>query len=267
MALSRRLSKKSRIRDKKLDGWLDRKISEKRIPGSRKKELTHTYNRARRLLPQMIDFVETIFKKRAGGELHEQIVFLGRGARPFYRIAFRLAEHRGIDRSNIRVIEAGRRFTGKIYGQPDKRREILDYLRSSGVDISKPITFIDTGVIGTVPNDLIQTFKLEGLETQVNGFMFYGRDISHEKVSSYSPSESVKWKLPEFSPRETRSLIEELPKPVTTVKELSQKENRTKAKHVKSSKSEWLGSRLVRKAILDGLTEYIKKHPTKPKPK
>ena len=251
----------SKIHDKKLERWLEKKIEEKKISGGKQRirEYAHMYNRARQLLPQMIDFVETIFAKRARGELNEQLVFLGRGARPFYRIAFRLARLRGVNQGSVKIIEAGRRLTGQIYSQPEKRKELLQYLKSAGIDISRPITFIDTGVIGTVPNDLIQLFKLEGLNTPVNGFMFYGRDVPHQAVKSYAPSDAVSWKLRGFSEREARSLIEELPKPVNTVKGLVRRGEHVKANYVKASEGERIGALLVRKAITDGVAEYIKK--------
>ncbi len=241
--------------------WLIVRLRRKKIPLEKRRiqEYNHVYNRVRQVMPQMIDFVETIFKRRKTSKLNRQLVFIGRGARPFYRIAYRLAPLNGVNRDLVRLVEVGRRLTGKIYDRPRIRKQLLRYLQSRGVDIKKPITFIDTGVIGTVPNDLIQLFKLEGLKTKVNGYMFYGRNIRFEGIGQYSPSRFIKWKLPQLSERETRAIIEELPKSTITIRELVSSRKTVRPKYVRDEIEERVGSDVVRKAIMDAMAELPKK--------
>ena len=240
--------------------WLTAGMERRGIPLEKRRitEYTHIYNRARQMMPQMIDFVETIFKKRKAGRLNSQLVFLGRGSRPFYQIAYRLGPGVGVQTKNIKLIEAGRRLTGKIYNDPQIRKQMLKYMETQGIDINKPITFVDTGVIGTVPNDLVQLFKIERPNTKVNGFMFYGRNVRFENIHQYSPAKGVNWKLPRLSEREARSIIEELPKSVLTIKKLLVEGEKVKAEYVKGEVEEVLGASVVRKAIRDSLSSYIK---------
>ncbi len=241
----------------KIDKWLSNRLAKAGLTRTRERVQGYAkiYSRTKQLLPQMVDFVQTIFAERKAQRLNTQLVFLGRGARPFYRIAFRLAEANGVKRKNVKIVEAGRRLTGGIHQSPAMRKKLLGYMESKGVNTKKPITFVDTGVIGTVPNDLIQMFRLEGLRTKVNGYMFYGRDVPHKGVKSYSPSPKVKWTLPEFSEREVRSLIEELPKSIKTIKELAEHGGVVLPKYARSSPEERIGAALVRLAIIDGLRE------------
>ncbi len=240
--------------------WLVSAMKRRSMPveKQRVKEYVHLYNRTRQLIPQMVDFVETIFERRKKGKLHNQLVFLGRGARPFYRIAFRLAPGKGISTDSIKLIEAGRRLTGRVYENPKIRSQILGYLKSKGIDLNKPISFIDTGVIGTVPNDLIQMFKLEGLSTKVNGYLFYGRNIHSKDVKQYAPSPYLKWKLSSLSEREARAIIEQLPKSTTTIKQLISRRKKVKPKYVREEPEEIVGSLIVRRAIVDALKEISK---------
>ena len=240
--------------------WLIGRMKARKLPLEKKRiiEYAHIYNRTRQLMPQMIDFVETIFKRRKTKGINTQLVFLGRGSRPFYKIAHRLGPEQGIQTKNIKLIEAGRRLTGKIYSNKRTRTNLLNYMKTQGIDLNKPITFIDTGVIGTVPHDLIELFKIEHPKTKTNGFMFYGRNVRFENIKHYSPSKSIKWKLPNLSEREVRSLIEELPKSVTTIKTLVTKNKKTKPEYNRGEPEEVLGSSVVRKAIRDYLTSYMK---------
>lgn len=255
-----RTSSKEKMPKGQFKSWLAARLKRRGIPLEKKRiqEYAHIYNRVRQLMPQMVDFVETIFKRRKKGRLHRQLVFLGRGARPFYRIAFKLAPYRGVRRDSIKLVEVGRRLTGKVYDYPQTRKQLLKYLRSRGVDINKPITFVDTGVIGTVPNDLIQLFKLEGLKTKVNGFMFYGRNIKVENIGQYAPSSRIRWRLPHLSEREARAIIEELPKSETTVKELMSRGKQVRPKYVRDEPEEIVGALVVKKAIMDGLSNLLK---------
>ena len=78
--------------------WLVKYLKRKGIPRETRRiqQYVQIYNRTRQLTPQMIDFVETIFAKRKNKKFGKQLVFLGRGARPFYRIARKLAVYQAI---------------------------------------------------------------------------------------------------------------------------------------------------------------------------
>ncbi len=247
--------------------WLVKYLKRKGVPSETRRiqQYVQIYNRAKQLTPQMIDFVETIFVKRKNNKVGRQLIFLGRGSRPFYRIAKRLAVYRNVPTEkitlmeSIKLIEAGRRLSGKSYNDPEIRKKLFDYMKTKGIDFNKSITFIDTGVIGTVPNDFIQMFKKAGFKTRVNGYMFYGRNVRTKDVTHYSPSGRIKWTLPEFSEREARSLIEELPKSTLTIKELITTENGTRPKYQRSDLEERIGATVVRKAILEIISEYQKR--------
>jgi hypothetical protein len=240
--------------------WLVASMKRRGIPIEKKRvqEYVHIYKRTRQLAPQMVDFVETIFDRRKKRKLYRQLVFLGRGARPFYRIAFRLAERHGVPVESIKLVEAGRRLSGKVYEKPATRKLLLKYLQSLGVDIKKSISFIDTGVIGTVPKDFIQLFKLEGLSTKVNGYMFYGRNVKFKDIGQYSPSSKVNWIIPHLSEREARAVLEDLPKSMTTVKELVRHGKKVRPKYSKEEPEEILGAQVTRRAIMDSLKELGK---------
>ena len=233
--------------------WLDSMIERNKIQDVRRKraEYVKVYSRVHQLMPQMLNFVETIFSKVKSGELNGQLVFLGRGSHSFYRIAFMLAESYGIQRSAIKSLEAGRRLSIKVYEGKESRKQLMDYLKHHGIDSRKPATFIDTGVIGTVPADFITLFEHEAPNTKVNGYMFYGRDVEKKGVGHYSPSNERPWFLNDFTEREVRSLIEELPKPILTVKEIVEQGSKVKPKRVRASPEEVIGSLVVKRAIKD----------------
>ncbi len=247
----------NKIPGKQFSRWLTAAMARQGIRLEKKRiiEYNHIYNRTRQLMPQMVDFVQTIFKRRKAGRLNSQLVFLGRGARPFYRIAYKLGPEMGVPTKSIKIVEAGRRLTGQIKDNPTTRKQLLAYLETRGINLKKSITFVDTGVIGTVPNDFIQLLKIERPKTKVNGFMFYGRNVRFEDVKQYAPSKTVNWRLPRLTEREARSVIEELPKAVLTIRELVEEGKRVKPKYVKSEVEEIVGSRVVKKAIMDSLQE------------
>jgi len=235
--------------------WLVSVMRRRQIPIEKKRvqEYIHIYKRTSQLVPQMVDFVETIFDRRKKGKLYGQLVFLGRGSRPFYRIAYRLAGAHRVPIESIKLVEAGRRLSGKIYEKPKMRKQLLKYLQGQGININKPISFIDTGVIGTVPNDFVQLFRLENLSVKVNGYMFYGRNVRFDKIGQYSPSPKINWTLPHLSEREARAILEDLPKSTTTVKELVESKKKVSPKYSMEEPEEIIGSLVVKRAIMDSL--------------
>jgi len=98
------------------------------------------YKEAKNLAPVAINFVKEALAKHKSGEFG-RLVFIGRGARPFYAIAKRLAGVSGVDPREIRLIDVSREL---IENHPDYR-QIRDYLTQMiGLRPGLKITLVDS---------------------------------------------------------------------------------------------------------------------------